>query len=187
MTKMLVASIPVVILFLGCTEDRERPGSDPTDSFVWFDTGEITHDRDYHDFRPYLNPEAPVNWWTPVNWSNAAFTLTVEITEMFDPSALPIYYTVGWKPGDPGKSGYVRVAIRIDDGPGVYTQTGLIRNAQKVVDGVDGGAVGDDWDWTNAWREPRGDAWDGNPDAVLYPFSAKVKMVLHPVGETPEM
>lgn len=175
------------LLAAGCSGDEE--GGTPEVEAVtlapgdvmWIDTPVIEHDRDFHSYADYLNPEVPANWVSPVNFADGTFTLRVQLLEMSDPEALPIYYLVGWEPGDPDADGYVRGGVKIDEGAGVYEVTREpIKNFQRVENGVDAGAVGDAWDWTRAFRSPNGDAWDANDQAELYPFKVKVTMVLHP-------
>lgn len=160
----------------GGTSPIGGSGSD----IVWIETPEIEHTKDYHALADWVNPNVPKDWTSPVNYADGEYTLRVELTEMSDPAAQPIYYLVGWKPGDENQSGYVRTGFKIEDGVGVYEKRSPMKNVQNVVDGKDAGAVGDDWDWSNAWRSPNGDAWDANPDAELYPFKVKVTVILHP-------
>jgi hypothetical protein len=58
------------------------------------------------------------------------------------------YYTVGFEAGsDAAPAGYVRAAFLIDDLTKTYTMTSPVKALLKVIDGVDAGPIGDDWDW----------------------------------------
>lgn len=133
-----------------------------------------------HDFRPYEGPDVPTNWLEPVNYADGTYTLTLEIVEMTDAMAVPFYYTVGFKAGsDASPASYARAAFKVEDPNQIYEKTRPVKGIQKVVDGVDAGGVGDDWDWTDPFDHPRGDMW-----GTTFPIKVKVKMVVHPAVES---
>ena len=174
--------VPAFLFFCCCTDTTPvavGPLPSAADSIVWVETPEITHDRDYHAFAPYVNPDFPKNWLYPVNYSEGRFTMRVELISLGDSNALPVYYTVGWKPGDESKPGFTRIAVKIDKSSGVYSATGNVKSAEKVVNGYTVGSIGDEWYWENAWRNVAGDTWDMNKDAICYPMNVRVKIVFH--------
>lgn len=152
---------------------------------VWIDTGEIEHTKDYYGFEGKLAPEVPTDWTSPVAYASGRYTLRVEVVSLSNPAAQPIFYTVGWKRAvetpQTDDAEYIRTAVKIDRGVGVYEQEGEIKKLSKVIGGKDSGPIGDDWDWSNAWRRPNGDAFDIGPEQP-YPLRVRVTFVLHPPG-----
>ncbi len=144
------------------------------DDVVFLDAAEVVHEGDYLDLSEFVNPAVPKNWESPVDYANGEVTVCIELLEIGDPSAVPIYYLVGW--GD-GADGYIRGGAMFEEPAGQVKERVPVKDFQRVVNGVDAGSVGDDWDWSNAFDTVNGDAWGSSPP---YPLRARVKLTLHP-------
>jgi hypothetical protein len=142
---------------------------------VWIDAGEVVHDKDYHDLGAFLNAAVPKNWSSPVNYADGEVTVRIELLSVADGTVFPLYYLVGWDPGD-GSDRYVRGGAKFDK-LGVIEERVPVKEFQRVVNGKDDGNVGSDWPWQNAFKTVNADAWGAK---VKYPLKAKVRFTLHP-------
>ncbi|MCU0654495.1 MAG: hypothetical protein MUF64_04150 [Polyangiaceae bacterium] len=175
-----------------CSESERGGGTSPLPlgarDVLWIDTGPVEHTRDYASFEEFCAPEVPKDWTRPIPYADGSFTLRVEVLALSNPAAQPIFYTVGWKrpieTEDPEDAEYIRMAVKIDRGVGVYEQSGEIKNLSRVINGKDAGPVGEGWDWTNAWGSPNGDAFDIGPEDP-YPLTVRVSLVLRPPAALP--
>lgn len=140
---------------------------------MWIDTPVITHDRDYHSLDDYLNPAVPTDWTSPVDYADGDITICIELISAM---SSPVYYLIGWTPGD-GSDKYIRGGARFDDTTGFQEFRVPVAEFQRVVDGVDAGDVGDDWDWTQAFRAVNADTWGGDGP---YPVRTRIRFILHP-------
>jgi hypothetical protein len=150
-------------------------GNDDPTSVVWIDTPVIEHDKDYHPFAEYLNPDVPANWESPVNYADGDVTIRIELLETASAGAFPVYYLIGWESQD--GEGYVRGGAKFD-ALGTFEERVRVKDFQRVVNGVDAGSVEDDWDWSRAFQSPNGDTWGAG--GAPYPLRVKVRLTLHP-------
>ena len=147
---------------------------------VWIRTPVLTHDKDFRDLTPYLNPAVPRDWVSPVNYRDGDITIRIEIVGAHDPAAVPIYYLVGWTAG--AGQGYIRGGEMFTKASGVLEDRVPVKEWQRVVNGVDAGNVGDDWDWRHAFGQVNGDTWAANRGGQLYPLKVRVTVTLHPAA-----
>lgn len=181
-----VRSVVVALLLTsGCGHHRPVAPliGDEEGSFVFFETPEITHTRDYYSFAGFVPPETPTNWLYPVNYRDGSWRLTVEVTAMRDPTAVPLFYTVTWSARVPGTRGFLRVSVNVDRGPGVYEATASTRDIEWSPDGGCCQTIDDKyWPWENAWSSVAGDIVAMAGGERTFPVSAKVKLVFFSKG-----
>jgi hypothetical protein len=92
-------------------------------------------------------------------------------------ASVPIYYLVGWGPGD-GTDGYIRGGAMFEQSTGVSDERVPVKTFQKVVNGVDSGNVGSAWNWESAFGTVNTDSWGSGGSA--YPIKARIRLTLHP-------
>ena len=87
---------------------------------VWIRTPVLTHDKDFHDFTPYLNPAVPRNWVSPVDYRDGDITIRIEIVGAHQPAAVPI---ITWSGGPPGRARATSAAGRCSPRPREFWRT----------------------------------------------------------------
>jgi hypothetical protein len=184
------AAVPalVVVLALGCG-DRRRAPTHPVGNeygeFMFVETPAIQHTRDYYPFAEFVNPEAPTDWLYPVNYVDGKWRMIVEVLELKDPSAMPVYYTITWFRGDGVEGSFLRAAVLVDGGLGTYESYGDIRELEYVDNGYSGGPVGNSpWSWNNAWRSVAGDLVAVAGGDRVFPAKVKVSLFIHAARDT---
>lgn len=155
-----------------------RPAPAPQRDIVWIRTPVLTHDKDFHDLTPYLDPAVPRNWVTPVDYRDGDITIRVEIVGAHDPASVPVYYLLGWTAG--AGDGYIRNGVMFTRASGVLEARMRVRQLQRVVDGHDAGDVGTGWDWRHAFGQVNGDTWAAHQGGDLYPLKVRLTVTLHP-------
>jgi hypothetical protein len=163
-----------------------RDATDQPGDVLWVDTPEITHDKDYFAYAPYVAPGAPTNWKSPVDFSEGLLWLHVDVISTPPGAEFPIYYTVTWQPGEPVIGGFLRAAVEIDHaGPAAYDAVADVRSVEYSPDGSCCQSVCDrPWPWEAAWDSVAGDVvvLSGNG----FPLTVKTRLVLRPPpGSTP--
>lgn len=160
--------------------ERYQPIDLPGD-IVWIETPEIEHDRDYYDYIDFINPAAPTDWTSPVDFTEGQVWIHVEVLETPPGFVPPVYYTVTWDPGREGViDGFLRAAVEIDKpGPAVYDEVADVRSIEYSPDGTCCQSVCDrPWPWDAAWQGPNGDVivLDGEG----FPLRVRTRLVLRP-------
>jgi hypothetical protein len=147
---------------------------------LWVETPEITHDKDYFAYAPYVAPGAPKDWRSPVDFSEGLLWLHVEVISTPPTAQFPIYYTVTWQPGQPTIDGFLRAAVEIDhEGPAVYDAVADMRSVEFSPDGSCCQSVCDrPWPWESAWDSVAGDVVVLMGDG--FPLTVKTRLVLRP-------
>ncbi|GEM_PF-5543210 len=143
---------------------------------VWIDTPVFVHDKDFHPLSDWVNPAVGPDWLAPVDYANGEVTVCIELISVADPSVVPIYYLIGWGPGD-GSSAYVRGGAMFEGPSGVVKERVPVKQFQRVENGYDVGNVGDSWNWAQAVDSPNGDTWGNGPP---YPLTVRLRLTLHP-------
>jgi len=159
-------------------QPKDLPGD-----ILWVETPEITHEKDYFSYAPFVKPGVPSNWLQPRNLLEGQLWLRVEVLETPPGAEFPIYYTVTWGPGKKdAMEGFLRAAIAIDKpGPAVYDAVADVRSLEYSPDGTCCQSVcGKPWPWQDAWEGIAGDV------VVLqgkgFPLKVKARLVLRPAN-----
>jgi hypothetical protein len=135
--------------------------------FILVDTPVIIHDKDYYNFDEFINPLAPRNWFSPVDYSKGEMTIRVEVLSA---PAGKFYYTVPIFKDDYRE--YLRPAVYVDSGKGVYEDTFPVVDMDYLLNGQLYSDVPTNFDWSRAFDSVNG-------DLVAYPgggFPTRVKV-----------
>jgi hypothetical protein len=157
-----------------------EPVDRPND-VVWIETPRIIHEQDFYSYEDFVQPDAPVDWTSPVDFTQGQLWIHVEVFETPPDAIFPIYYTVTWGPARDGViEGFLRAAVEIDEpGPAVYDEVADFKSIEWSPDGsCCQGVCGQPWPWDAAWTDVAGDVvvLEGNG----FPLEVQARLVLRP-------
>ncbi len=154
-----------------------------TDSVVFLDTPEVTHDRDYFAFQNHSPSFVPAglstNWLTPVDYTQWKMKMTLDVLSVPEGADANFYYTVTFtQTNADSNKGWLRPALHVVPGKTHFEHSWPVLDTQYVWnDGTEHtGSAKDDWDFSQAYASVAGDlvAW---PHAS-YPVRVKVRIEL---------
>lgn len=132
-------------------------GLEPGD-FVLVHSDVIVHEASENGYynltlNDFVNPQAPKNWSEPVRYSAGDFEMRLEVIDLPKDDA-ELYYSITFvEDVESSERGFLRAAIHVDHGEGVYSDRWRVRDTERSPDGSFGGPVGDEWTWTAAFRQ----------------------------------
>jgi hypothetical protein len=121
-----------------------------------------------------VQPDAPHNWVSPVNYRDGQYKLRVEVLEM-EPVSSGVMIQFGWWNYYPDpETHHLASKGLVFSSPGVYEQIGNVKDIPCYFKGYVNGVLIDDnckydtgwqWDWTNAFADYYDSA---HPEGMFY-------------------